>query len=42
MCWNNVVLQGILGFLNIMHAVKIIKQNYSRVSNIMLDGSRVV
>jgi hypothetical protein len=39
---DNVVLQGILGFLNIMHVVEIIKQNYSAISKILLEKSKVV
>jgi hypothetical protein len=31
-----------VGFQNIIHATKIIKQNYLRVSKISLDKSKVV
>ena len=39
---NPEVVGGLCGFLNIIHAMEIIKQNYLRIFKIMLDKSRVV
>jgi hypothetical protein len=39
---HDVFIAHDVGFLNVIHAAKTIKQNYSRVSRILLDRSKVI